>query len=104
MKITYAGRHISLIPSQVSELEDAFAKVRNLLDTKKGEAEARVTLKHEHNSNEVEVKVTWRHHELAAESEHTDLFTAIHAAVGKIESQALKLRAKARDLKRVPVQ
>ncbi len=104
MKITYTGRHIALAPSQTTELEDEFSKIRKMLDTAKGEAEAHVVLKHEHSTNQVEVKVNWRHHEIAAESEHTDLFTAIHSAIGKVQAQILRQRGKARDLKRAVVQ
>ena len=104
MKITYTGRHLSLAPSQAAELEAEFAKIKKLLDTANGEAEARVILKHEHNTNQAEVVVAWRHHELAGQSEHSDLFTAVHAAIGKVEAQVLRQREKARDLKRMPVQ
>jgi ribosomal subunit interface protein len=104
MKITYTGRHIVLAPSQTIELEAEFAKIKKLLDTANGEAEAHVFLKHEHSTNQVEVKVTWRHHEIAGESEHTDLFTAVHAAIGKVHAQVVRQREKARDTKRVPVQ
>ena len=104
MKITYTGRHIGLAPSQTVELEAEFGKIKKLLDTQKGEAEARVFLKHEHSTNQVEVKINWRHHEVEGEAEHLDLFTAIHAAIGKAEAQILRQREKARDLKRVPVQ
>jgi ribosomal subunit interface protein len=102
MKITYTGRHIGLAPSQTVELEEEFAKVKKLLDTANGEAEARVVLQRDHNSNQVEVTVSWRRHELVGEAEHPDLFTAVHAAVGKVAAQAVKLREKKRDLKRVP--
>jgi ribosomal subunit interface protein len=104
MKITYTGRHIALAPSQMTELEAEFAKIKKLLDTTKGEAEAHVFLKHEHNTNQVEVTVMWRHHEVAGDSEHADLFTAIHAAIAKAHAQVLRLREKARDSKRVPVE
>lgn len=104
MKITYTGRHLGLAPSQTAELEAEFANIRKLLDTPKGEAEARVILRHEHDTNQAEVIVAWRHHELAAQSEHADLFTAVHAAIGKVEAQVLRQRQKARDLHRVPVQ
>jgi ribosomal subunit interface protein len=104
MKITYTGRHIGLLPSQTVELEAEFAKLKKLLDTANGEAEAHVFLKHEHSTNQVEVKVAWRHHEIAGESEHTDLFTAVHAAIGKVHAQALRQREKARDLKRTPAE
>ena len=104
MKITYTGRHIGLAPSQTAELEAEFAKIKKLLDTANGEAEAHVFLKHEHGTNQVEVKVAWRHHEIAGESEHMDLFTAVHAAVGKVHAQVIRQREKARDTKRIPVQ
>jgi len=104
MKITYTGRHIALAPAQTVELEAEFAKIRKLLDTANGEAEAHVFLRHEHSSNEVEVKVAWRHHEIAGEAEHSDLFTAIHHAIGKVHAQVLRQREKARDSKRVPAQ
>ena len=104
MKITYTGIHIGLAPSQVVELEAEFGKVKKLLDTKTGEAAAHVVLKHERNAIQVEVTVSWRNHELVGDAENTDLFTAIHAAVGKVQAQAVRLREKNRDLKRVPAQ
>ncbi len=104
MKITYTGRHIGLAPSQTEELEAEFGRIKKLLDTANGEAEAHVILKHEHNANQAEVVVAWRHHEVAGESEHADLFTAVHAAIGKAHAQVVRQIEKARDLKRVPVQ
>jgi ribosomal subunit interface protein len=101
MKITYTGRHLGLVPSQTAELEAEFSKIKKLLDTKKGEAEAHVVLKHEHAMNHAEVRVAWRSHEIAGEAEHADLFSAVHAAVGKVHAQVLRQRAKARDIKRV---
>jgi len=104
MKITYTGRHIVLAPSQTTELEAVFAKLKKLLDTANGEAEAHVFLKHEHKTNQVEVKVTWRHNEAEGAAEHDDLFTAIHAAIGKVQAQVVRQREKMRDSKRVTVQ
>jgi ribosomal subunit interface protein len=104
MKITYTGRRIVLAPAQTVELEEEFARLKKLLDTASGEAEAHVFLKHEHSTNQVEVKVAWRHHEIAGESEHTDLFTAVHAAIGKVQAQVVRQREKARDSKRTPAQ
>ena len=103
MKITYTGRHIGLAPSQTAELEEEFGKISKLLDTQRGEGEARVILKHEHNANQVEVRVSWRHHEVVGESEHADLFTAVHAAIGKASAQVVHTQQKTRDLKRTPV-
>ena len=104
MKITYTGRHLGLAPSQTVELEAEFGKIKKMLDTHNGEAEAHVILKHEHGTNQAEVKVAWRHHEIVGEAENTDLFAAIHAAIGKVNAQVVRQVTKARDAKRVPVQ
>src|SRR5579859_3522664 len=97
MKVTYTGRHIELSPAQAKNVEAEFAKVGKLLDNGKGEAEARVILSHERHLNNVEVTVPYHHHELVGQASDTDLFTAIHAAVGKLEAQAIKVREKRRD-------
>jgi ribosomal subunit interface protein len=102
MKVTYTGRKIDLSPEQTQKLEAEFVKVGKILDNGRGEAEARVVLSHEKHLNSAEVTVPYHHHELVGQAEHADLFTALHAAVGKLEAQALKLRAKWRDEKRGP--
>jgi ribosomal subunit interface protein len=104
MKITYTGRHMALAPSQTIELKAEFEKIAKLLDTPRGEGNARVIFRHEHGSNQAEVTVTWRHHELAAQADNADLFTAIHAAVAKVHAQIVRQRARERDIKRVAVQ
>jgi putative sigma-54 modulation protein len=97
MKVTYTGRHIELSPVQAKRVEAEFEKVGKLLDNGRGEAEARVILSHERHLNNVEVTVPYHHHELVGQASDTDLFTALHAAVGKLEAQAIKVRAKWRD-------
>jgi putative sigma-54 modulation protein len=97
MKVTYTGRHIELSPAQAQKVEAEFAKVGKLLDNGKGEAEARVILSHERHLNNVEVTVPYHNHELVGQASDTDLFTALHAAVAKLESQAIKVRTKWRD-------
>ena len=67
-----------------------------------GEAGAHVVLSHERHLHNVEITVPYHHHELIGEGSDADLFTAIHAAVGKLEKQALRVREKWRDSKRVP--
>ena len=103
MKVTYTGRHIELAPAQTKNLELEFAKVGKLLDNGKGEAHAHVVLSHERHLNHAEVTVPYHHHELVGQASDTDLFAAIHAAVGKLEAQAIKLKEKYRDERRVPV-
>jgi ribosomal subunit interface protein len=103
MKVTYTGRHIDLAPAQKINLEAEFAKVGHLLDNGKGEAHAHVVLSHERHLNHAEVTVPYHHHELVGQASDPDLFAAIHAAVGKLEAQAIKLKEKYRDERRVPV-
>ena len=102
MKVTWTGRHLDLSPAQTQKLMDEFGKVGKILDNGKGEAGAHVVLSHERHLNNVEITVPYHNHELIGEGSDTDLFSAIHAAVGKLEKQALKVREKWRDGKRVP--
>jgi putative sigma-54 modulation protein len=102
MKVTYTGRHIDLSPAQSDKLTAEFEKVGKLLDNGMGEAGAHVVLSHERHLNNVEITVPYHNHELIGEGSDTDLFSAIHAAVGKLEKQALRVREKWRDSKRVP--
>jgi ribosomal subunit interface protein len=102
MKVTYTGRHIELAPAQTEKLTAEFQKVGKILDNGRGEAEARVVLSHERHLNHAEVTVPYHHHELVGEASDADLFTALHAAVQKLEAQAIRVREKWRDAKRVP--
>ncbi|MDP9054714.1 MAG: ribosome-associated translation inhibitor RaiA [Acidobacteriota bacterium] len=102
MKVTWTGRHMDLSPAQSERLMAEFEKVGKILDNGKGEAHAHVTLSHERYLNHVEITVPYHHHELVGEGADPELFSAIHAAVGKLEKQAVKVREKWRDGKRVP--
>jgi putative sigma-54 modulation protein len=102
MKVTYTGRQIDLSPAQSERLMAEFEKVGKLLDNGKGEAGAHVVLSHERHLNNVEITVPYHNHELVGEGSDSDLFSAIHAAVGKLEKQAVRVREKWRDSKRIP--
>ena len=102
MKVTYTGRQVDLSPAQSGKLTAEFDKVGKLLDNRRGEAEAHVVLSHERHLNNVEITVAWHNHELIGEGSDSDLFSAIHAAVGKLEKQAVRVREKWRDSKRIP--
>jgi ribosomal subunit interface protein len=102
MKVTYTGRQMDLSPAQSQKLTAEFAKVGKLLDNGRGEAEAHVILSHERHQNNVEITVPYHNHELIGNGSDPDLFGAIHAAVGKLEVQAIRVRGKWRDGKRLP--
>ncbi len=102
MKVTYTGRQVDLSPAQSQKLTAEFDKVGKLLDNGKGEAQAHVILSHERHQNNVEITVPYHNHELIGNGSDPDLFGAIHAAVGKLEAQAVRVREKWRDGRRVP--
>jgi putative sigma-54 modulation protein len=101
MKITYTGRQVELAPAQLKKLEARFAKVGKLLDGRR-ECEAHVILSLERHLHQAEVTVNYFNHPLVGLSSNNDLFTAIHAAIEKLEKQAVKHRGKWRDTKRTP--
>jgi putative sigma-54 modulation protein len=102
MKVTYTGRQVDLSPAQSRKLAAEFDKVGKLLDNGRGEAEAHVVLSYERYLNNVEITVPYHNHELVGQGSDPDLFSAIHAAVDKLEKQAIRVREKWRDGKRVP--
>jgi putative sigma-54 modulation protein len=101
MKITYTGRQVELAPAQLRKLEARFAKVGKLLDGKK-ECEAHVILSLERHLHHAEATINYHHHQLVGIGSDTDLFTAIHSSIEKLEKQAVKTRTKWRDTKRTP--
>lgn len=101
MRITYTGRQVELAPAQLRKIEAQFDKLGKLLDGK-DEREAHVVLSHERHLHRAEITVNYHNHPLVCLGENTDLFTAIHSAIEKLEKQAIKVRAKWRDTKRAP--
>ncbi len=101
MKITYTGRQVELTPAQLKKLEARFAKVGKLLDGRR-EWEAHVILSLERHLHEAEITVNYFNHPLVGLGSDSDLFTAIHSAIERLEKQAVKHRSKWRDVKRVP--
>jgi ribosomal subunit interface protein len=88
---------MDLSPAQAKNLELEFEKVGKLLDSGKGEAHAHVVLSHERHLNHAEVTVPFHNHELVGQAAEVELFAAIHAAVGKLEAQAIRVKQKWRD-------
>jgi putative sigma-54 modulation protein len=91
---------VELAPAQLKKIQAQVAKVGKLLDGK-DEREAHVILSQERHLQQAEITVNYHNHPLVGVGSSPDLFTAIHAAVDKLEKQALKVRTKWRDTKRV---
>jgi len=100
MRIIYTGRQVELAPAQLNKIEAQFAKVGKLLDGRE-QREAHVILSLERHLHQAEVTVNYHNHQLVGIGSNVDIFTAIHAAIEKLEKQAIKVRAKWRDTKRV---
>ena len=105
MHITYTGRHVDLAPGQVEKIQEQFATVAKLLDGKAkngvGEAEAHVRISLDGRLLHAEVNVNFHNHALVGLGSDAEAFTALHEAVLKLETQAVKVREKWRDGKRV---
>jgi putative sigma-54 modulation protein len=101
MRITYTGRQVELAPAQLRKIETQFAKLGKLLDGK-DQREAHVILSVERRLHCAEISVNYHNHSLVGLGENADVFAAIHAAILKLEKQAIKVRAKWRDNKRGP--
>jgi putative sigma-54 modulation protein len=101
MKITYTGRQVELAPAQLKKLEARFAKIGKLLDGRR-ECEAHIILSLERHLHHAEATIHYYNHQLAGLGSSTDLFTAIHSAVEKLEKQCVKAVTKWRDSRRTP--
>ena len=101
MKITYTGRKVELAPAQAKKLEAHFAMIGKMLDGKR-ECETHVVLSLERHLHYAEATINYFNHQLVGVGSSTDLFTAVHSAVEKLEKQAVKARTKWRDTKRTP--
>ncbi|HXK07005.1 MAG TPA: ribosome-associated translation inhibitor RaiA [Verrucomicrobiae bacterium] len=101
MKITYTGRQVELSPAHQKKLADRFAKIGKLLDGRR-ECETHVILSLERHLHHAEATINYYGHQLVGLGSSSDLFTAIHSAVEKLEKQCVKARTKWRDAKRTP--
>ena len=101
MRITYTGRQVESAPAQLKKIEARAGKLGKLLDGR-DEREAHVILGLERGRHTAEITVNYHNHPLVGIAANPDLSTAIHAAIEKLEKQAIKVRAKWRDGKRTP--
>jgi putative sigma-54 modulation protein len=92
---------VELAPAQAKKLEAHFAMIGKMLDGKR-ECETHVVLSLERHMHYAEATINYFNHQLVGLGSSTDLFTAVHSAVEKLEKQAVKARTKWRDIKRTP--
>ncbi len=93
MKVTYKGMPHALPPKVQQKLDGKFAKIAKLLDGK-GEREAHVIITQERRMCCAEITLQFHDHKLVGNGSDADLFTALSVALEKLDSQAVKQRAK----------
>ena len=99
MNVTYTGKQERFYPTQTRKMDVKFGKLAKLLDGR-GEKQAHVILTFLKNRHKAEITVNYLDHTLVGSAADEDQFTAMSAAIDKLEKQVLKLRAKRRDTKR----
>jgi putative sigma-54 modulation protein len=93
MQVSYTGIHQELPPKIQSKLDGKFAKLSKLLDGK-GEHKAHVVVSQQKLSFRAEVTVQFYDHQFVGIGTHADLFTALSAALEKLDTQAVRQREK----------
>ncbi len=96
MNISYKGMKQELSPKIQKKMDAKFAKISKLLE-KRGEKEAHVMVTSERHLHRVEITIQFYGHQLVGEGSDADLLNALSEACEKLETQAVKTRAKWRE-------
>lgn len=96
MKITYTGIKQELSPKFQRKLDSKFSKLSKLLE-KRGEIEVHVVVTTVRHLQKAEITVPFYEHQLIGLGSDADVFTAISAALDKLETQAVKNRGRWRE-------
>jgi putative sigma-54 modulation protein len=97
MRFEYTGRHLDVTPAIRKHVEAYFKKLDHVFNGTT--AWTHVIIAVEKNRQIAEVIVHWRDHTLTAKDINADMYMALTRAIGKIETQALKLKQKKIDRK-----
>ena len=100
MNISYAGKHPELTPDRQRKLDAKWDKLAKLIEWK-GQREAHVVITTERHLTHVEITCNFYDHPLVGLGSADDYFTAACTAMEKLDKQALKVRSKFRDTKRL---
>lgn len=93
MKVSYRGIKQDLPARLQAKLDAKFAKLSKLLE-KRGELEAHVVVTLVRHLHKAEVTIPFYDHQLVGIGSDADVFTALCEALDKLETQAVKNRAK----------
>src|ERR1700686_4028923 len=93
MKVSYKGIQRDLPPKLQEKLDAKFAKLSKLVDGR-GEKQAHVVVTSERHLHKAEITLHVHNHQLVGIGADSDLFSAMSAALDRIEKQAAKQGAK----------
>lgn len=99
MKVSYTGIKNDLPAKFQQKLDARFAKVAKLVDGR-GEKQAHVVVTSERHLHKAEITLRVHNHQLIGIGSDSDVFTAMSAALDRIEKQAVKQGAKWRETTR----
>jgi putative sigma-54 modulation protein len=93
MRVSYRGVQGELPPKIQEKLDVKFAKLSKLLE-KRGEKEAHVVITTERHLHHAEITMQFYDHQFVGLGSGGDLLAAMTGAIEKLETQAVKQRAK----------
>ena len=99
MNVEYTGRHFEITPGIKKNVETGLHKIKKILG---GAFEASVILALEKHRHRAEITITPRNGTIVGLAESTEMVMAVGEALGHLEKQALKHKAKSRTKKRHP--
>src|SRR3954462_809001 len=99
MKVSYSGIKNDLPPKLQEKIDAKIAKLSRLVDGR-GEKQAHVVVTSERHLHKAEITLHSHNHQLVGIASDSDAFSAMCAAVDRIEKQAAKQGARWRDTTR----
>jgi len=93
MKVSYTGIKNDLPAKLQEKLDGKFAKLSKLVDGR-GEKQAHVVVSSERHLHKAEITLRVHNHQLVGIAFDSDIFSAVNAALDRIEKQAAKQGAK----------
>ena len=75
MKFEFTGRHIEVTPALQKHVEDHFARIDHLFDSKP--PRAHVIIEVERGRHRSEIIINWRNEVLKAESSNSDMYLSL---------------------------
>jgi putative sigma-54 modulation protein len=97
MNVTYKGIREELPPKLQAKLDGKLRKLSKLLERRGEKKEVHVIVTNERHLQHAEVTVQFYDHQLVGIGSDADLFTALSAALDKLEFQVVKQRARWRE-------